>query len=125
MRATGVQIVRRLASPLSTSIRRQAVALLCAFAILAAGLAHEIEHLTQMASAASEQMSTAPTGTTPDPPKLPATVQHCHGCTMVAVAVVAEQPLPVVPAANLSPGPSAFLRESLRALDPPPPKFLI
>jgi len=125
MRATGVHIVRRLAWPLSTAIWRQAVALLCALAVLAVGFVHEIEHVAQMTTAASEQVSTAPTGTTPDLPKPPAAVQHCHGCTMVAVAVVAEQALPVLPAANLSPGPTAFVRESLRALDPPPPKFLI
>jgi hypothetical protein len=104
---------------------RQAVALLCAAAILAVSFSHEIEHFAQMTSAAGAQVSTAPTGTMPDPPKQPAVVQHCHGCTMIAVAVVAEAASPVLPSIKLSPAPAAFLREGLRAVEPPPPKFLI
>lgn len=70
---------------------RQAVAMLCAIAFLVVGFVHDVHHFGGPVATVSVQANfTSSAGDQSDASKKPPIViEHCHGCSMIAIAVLA------------------------------------
>lgn len=73
----------RAKSLLRSSNLRRVVSIICALTFLAVGFAHAVHH-----HAEPSQVSVSSSDNAPDASKKPgASVEHCHGCSMIAIAV--------------------------------------
>ena len=109
-----------------TALRR-AVAVVSAVAFLAVGFVHLAEHDAPLGAIETTcQSDAASSDDAPDSTKQAAPGgEHCHGCTMIAVAVTADQLAPPrIQPPHQTPAPADF-RPHPPATDSPPPKFLI
>jgi hypothetical protein len=95
------------------------------FAFVAVGFAHDIHHLETSEPAAASQVSIDQTGTAPDSPyKASLIVEHCLGCTIVAVVPSSDCSLAVACRASIAVADPDAVRSHDLALELPPPKSL-
>src|SRR5262245_556361 len=73
------------------SVLRRAVAVICALAFLFVGFAHTAQHADAAVPSIALQTGSDHSDGSPD---VPGTVDHCHGCVMVAIPVVGAAALP-------------------------------
>jgi hypothetical protein len=109
-----------------TALRRT-IAVVSAVAFLAVGFIHLAQHDGPLGSTeATWESVAAPSDDAPDTTKHSALGgEHCHGCTMIAAAVIGEQLSPPrIQPAHEAPAPAGF-RPHPPATDSPPPKLLI
>lgn len=70
---------------------RRAVAVVCAVALLAVGFAHSIHHFVGPVSAIAMSLDIGASDGMPEASKkAPIAIEHCPGCSMIAVAVLAS-----------------------------------
>lgn len=109
-----------------SAVLRRAVAILCTLALLTAGFAHNVEHLGGTVATVVIQTDVGSSDDSPDSSKrAPIAIEHCHGCTMVATAVLAPSVLPLAIATELPVRGFAELRPHTRIAETPPPISLI
>jgi len=98
------------------------IAIVCAVAILAVGFAHNVHQLSQPMSIVTVQVDTGAANDLPDTPKNSAVViEHCFGCSAMALADLA---LPFIPhriAADLPMRKIDEKRPHAPAVEIPPP----
>lgn len=81
---------------------RRAVAVVCAVALLTIGFAHSVHHFGGAASAVAMQTDVGSSDDSPDTSqKASLAIEHCHGCTMIAMAALAQPAVPTLIAADL------------------------
>ncbi len=82
---------------------RRAVAVLCAAALLTVGFVHSIHHFGGPISAGVLQADVGSSDDSPDTSnKAPVAIEHCHGCSMIAMPVLPPSVVPKLIAADLS-----------------------
>jgi hypothetical protein len=106
-------VIRRLAALLSRLAFRRTVAAVCAVAFLTVGVAHALGHCDHGAVPAGYELTSGAADEAPEPAKS-ASVEHCHGCSMVAVMGDA----PTLPAGLVGP---VFRGVRLDGIRPHPP----
>src|SRR5262245_53943827 len=84
-------IMRIVTATFDQSTLRRAVAVICALAFLFVGLAHTVQHIDAAVPSIALQTGSDHSDGSPD---VPGTVDHCHGCVMVAIPVVGAAALP-------------------------------
>lgn len=113
-----------IASLMRVSALRRFVALACALAFLAVSFAHLVHHVDFVSEAPAVELSVVSvdaTGDAQDDTKKTSSVEHCHGCMLLAI-VVAE--LPGLADTGVSVVDDQLLppRSILRSAEYPPPR---
>ena len=102
---------------------RRFVAGLCMLALVAVGFAHSVHHLDTSAPPQALQVSVDKTDAAPGSPhKATSVVEHCLGCTIIAVVPSSTCDLAMACGANLSVANPDAVRSHDLALELPPPK---
>jgi hypothetical protein len=115
-RASQVEILRHAAL-------RRLVAGLCMFALVAVGFAHCVHHLDTSVPTAASQLVVHKSDASSDKPfKADLLVEHCLGCTIVAVVSNDAYDLAVNCGANIGVAKPDAVRSHDIALELPPPK---
>lgn len=92
----------RLSSIVHGFTLRRAVAVVCAVAFLTIGFAHSVHHFGGSVSAVVMQADVGSSDDSPDTSKkAPVAIEHCHGCLMIAMAVLPPSVVPKLIAADL------------------------
>jgi|GEM_PF-5318000 len=113
-------LIRSLTGKFRPALRRM-VAALCVLALVAVNVGHTFQHAGVAATAVASQSVALPDNA-PDAPDNSTAIDHCHGCTLIAVAVNAPD---VVTALAVAIEPSLKVHEYQPApllTDTPPPK---
>jgi hypothetical protein len=118
--------LRPLMSTLRSSAPRRVMAVVCAVALLAVGFAHSIDNFHAPMPIVAMQADLGSFDGFPDTSKTaPGPIEHCHGCSTIALPVLA-QPIGPIPMVAKLPAPRL---DSVRSHSPlaetPPPIFTI
>lgn len=113
-------------TPLKSMLRgvelRRAVAVVCALALLTIGFAHSINHFGGPVGTVAIQADVAPSDDAPDASKkAPVAVEHCHGCSMIAMTALAPSFGPTSIAADLPVRKFDGKRPHIPVVETPPP----
>ncbi len=105
---------------------RRALVVLCAVALVTVSVVHSVEHFVGTANSVAIQTVVDASGDASDSSKkAPIAVEHCHACTMIALAALAPSVLPIAITTELPVRRSVGLRPHSRIADTPPPKLSI
>jgi len=97
-----IHVFTRLSSLVPASALRRAVAVVCAVALLTVGFVHSMHHFGAAASAVAIQTDVGSSDDSPDTSqKASLAIEHCHGCTMIAMAALAQPAVPTLIAAKM------------------------
>ena len=81
---------------------RRAVAVVCAVAFLIISFAHSVHHFGGPVSAVIMQADVGSSDASSDASKkAPITIEHCHGCSMIAMTALAPSVVPTSIAVDL------------------------
>ena len=87
---------RHLIFLLRSGALRRCVAVACAVALLAVGFAHSVHHFGASTSTVGIQTDIGSPDNSSDPPqKAPVVLEHCHGCSMIAMTALTQPIAPV------------------------------
>jgi len=97
-----IRAFMRLSSIVHGLALRRAVAIVCAVALLTIGFAHSVHHFGGAVSAVAVQADVGTSDDSPDTSKKASlAIEHCHGCTMIAMAALAQPAVPTLIAADI------------------------
>ncbi|HEY6834192.1 MAG TPA: hypothetical protein VI251_17090 [Pseudolabrys sp.] len=77
-------------SMFGSQLPRRALAVVCALAFLAVGFAHNIHHFDNSIPTAAIHSDGGSAGDTDTSKKAPVALEHCHGCSMIAMSAAAQ-----------------------------------
>lgn len=101
---------------------RRGVAVLCAVAVLTIGFVHSVHHFGGPVSTIVVQAEVGSSDDSPDTSKTaPAAVEHCHGCSMIGMAVSMPAVAPMFLAADLPARRFDEKRQHIPIAENPPP----
>ena len=90
-----IRALTRLNSMVHRLALRRAVACVCAIALLSVTFAHSVHHFSGHDSAVIVQADVGSSGYLSDAlKKAPIAIEHCQGCSMIAIAVLAPSIFP-------------------------------
>ncbi len=102
---------------------RRPVAVLCMLALVVVGFAHNMHHFDAAIPASASQIGVDRSGARPDPPnKDGIIVEHCLGCTMMAVVPSNHCDLSIHCGAETGVAKTAAVRSHALAIELPPPR---
>ena len=102
---------------------RRAIVALCVFAFLMVGFAHSVHHLETTPPAASWQLDVDKSGSPAEPAKKAFVVEHCLGCTIIAVVPGSDCDLVLRCGSKAGQRDFDGLRSHATSIEPPPPKM--
>lgn len=120
-----VRVVQRLMLWTAPAVRR-GVAVACAVAFVLVSVGHSVHDFNRLAPTAVVQADLGSFDDAPDTSKkAPVTIEHCHGCSMIAMAVPPASIAPRLIATDLPATGFDEKRPHVPVAETPPPIFLI
>lgn len=121
-----VRLVQRFGLWVAAPAVRRGIAIACAIAFVLVSFAHGVHHLNGLAPTAVVQVDLGSFDDAPDTSKkAPVTIEHCHGCSMIAMAVLPASIAPRLVATDLPATGFDEKRPHTPVAETPPPIFLI
>ena len=122
IRTMGIRALTRFNLMMRRVVLRRAIAGICVLALLTIGFAHSIHHFGGPVATVTMHAEVGPSDDAPDDSKkAPVTVEHCHGCSMIAMAVLAPAVVPSYTPADLSARKFDGNRPHTPVTETPPP----
>ena len=121
-----VRALEGLRSRFTAPLLRRFIVIICTFAFVLVSFAHGLQHFSGPASATVVQAGLGSFDDNPDPSKKASIAfEHCHGCSLIATAVIAPSTDPDLVEVDLPARKFDQHRPYTRVAETPPPRFAI